>query len=148
MARYLKLLFCAGMLFAYGANLHSQGTFGHDLNFLKKHQEVITLQENNGKSQLLVLPELQGRVMTSTSNGLKGNSYGWMHYDLLASEKFEDHINAFGGEDRFWMGPEGGQYSIFFKKGTKFTFDNWFTPKELDTEPFDVVEKNADQSGG
>ncbi len=142
MARYLKLLFCAGMLFAYGANLHSQETFGHDLNFLKKHQEVITLQENNGKSQLLVLPELQGRVMTSTSNGLKGNSYGWMHYDLLASGKFEDHINAFGGEDRFWMGPEGGQYSIFFKKGTKFTFDNWFTPKELDTEPFDVVEKN------
>jgi hypothetical protein len=26
------------------------------------------------------------------------------------------HINVFGGEDRFWLGPEGGQFSIFFAK--------------------------------
>lgn len=121
---------------------YHNGTFGYDQHFLKQYQEIITLQENNGKSQLIVLPELQGRVMTSTSNGLKGQSYGWLNYDLLASEKLVEHINPFGGEDRFWMGPEGGQYSIFFKKGTEFTFDNWFTPKELDTEPFYIVEKS------
>ncbi|MBT2161382.1 DUF6786 family protein [Zobellia barbeyronii] len=142
MTNYLKLVFCTGLLFAFGANLQAQNTFGEDLNFLKKHQEVITLNANQGKSLLIVSPALQGRVMTSTSNGLKGNSYGWMHYDLLASGKFEKHINPFGGEDRFWIGPEGGQYSIFFKKGTEFSFENWFTPKELDTESFDVIAKN------
>ena len=121
----------------------AKGSFGYDLEFLKKYQEVVTLTENNGKSQLIVLPQLQGRVITSTSNGLEGNSYGWMHYDLIASGKFEEHYNPFGGEDRFWIGPEGGQYAIFFKKGTDFTFDNWYTPKALDTESFDVVKKSA-----
>ncbi|EAR01318.1 DUF6786 family protein [Maribacter sp. HTCC2170] len=139
---FIKYLFFAGLLLLFlgCANEHSEkGSFGYDLDFLQKYQEVITLSENDGKSQLVVLPELQGRIMTSTSNGLQGNSYGWMHYDLIASGKFEEHINPFGGEDRFWMGPEGGQYSIFFKKGTEFTFDNWYTPKELDTEAFEVV---------
>ena len=124
---------------------HPKGSFGYDLNFLNKYQEVIALEENEGKSQILLLPELQGRVITSTSKGLKGNSYGWMHYDLIASGKFEEHYNPFGGEDRFWIGPEGGQYSIFFKKGTDFTFENWYTPKEVDTEAFDVIERTKNK---
>ncbi|MEO9890918.1 DUF6786 family protein [Aurantibacter sp.] len=118
-----------------------KNNFGYDLKFLNEHQEVVLLKSNDGKSQVIVLPKLQGRVMTSTSNGLEGNSYGWMNYELLASEKFEKHINPFGGEDRFWMGPEGGQYSIFFEEGTDFVFENWFTPKELDTEIFEVINQ-------
>jgi hypothetical protein len=38
------------------------------------------------------------------------------------------------------MGPEGGQYSIFFRKDTKFVFDDWYTPASLDTEPFKLVK--------
>ncbi|WP_158969824.1 DUF6786 family protein [Paraglaciecola sp. L3A3] len=120
-----------------------KGTFAYDLDYLKRYQQVITLEENNGKSQIIILPELQGRVMTSTASGLAGNSYGWMHYDLLAAGKFAQHINPFGGEDRFWIGPEGGQYSIFFKKGSEFVFDDWFTPAALDTEPFDVISQSS-----
>lgn len=142
MFKYLTyLLYCSSILLVSCTSSHPKGSFGYDLNFLKKHQQVITLEENESKSQIILLPELQGRVITSTSRGLEGNSYGWMHYDLIASGKFEEHYNPFGGEDRFWIGPEGGQYSIFFKKGTDFTFDNWFTPKEVDTEAFEVVEQ-------
>ncbi|WP_071797469.1 DUF6786 family protein [Labilibacter marinus] len=119
-----------------------KGTFAYDLNFLERHQKVITLSTNNKKSQIIVLPELQGRVITSTAAGLQGNSYGWMHYDLISSGKFEEHYNPFGGEDRFWIGPEGGQYSIFFKNGTDFTFENWYTPKAIDTEPFDIINQS------
>lgn len=144
MINYLKILACSCicLLLASCSKNYPQGSYGYDLGFLRQHQEVIMLETNMGKSQLIVLPELQGRVMTSTSNGLNGNSYGWMHYDLIASGKFEEHINPFGGEDRFWMGPEGGQYSIFFEKGADFIFDNWYTPKELDTEPFDVLSQS------
>ena len=32
-------------------------------------------------------------------------------------------MNGFGGEDRFWLGPEGGQFSIFFKKDDPFDLE-------------------------
>jgi hypothetical protein len=65
---------------------------------------------------------------------------------LIASGKLQPHINAFGGEDRFWMGPEGGQFSIFFAKGAKFEFADWFTPAVFDTQPFDVISQAADRA--
>jgi len=120
-----------------------KGTFGYDLLFLNKNKETIVLKNSNDKCQLVIVPDYQGRVMTSTSNGLNGKSYGWINYDLISSNKFEEHINAFGGEDRFWLGPEGGQYSIFFKKDSDFTMDNWFTPKSLDIEPFSLIENSG-----
>ena len=66
--------------------------------------------------------------MTSTAGGDAGLSFGWINRELIASGKMQPHMNAFGGEDRFWMGPEGGQFSIFFAKGAKFEFADWFTP--------------------
>jgi hypothetical protein len=119
---------------------YAKGSFGYDLEILKKyHQNLIVLGEDSMGAQLIVLPAYQGRVMTSTSEGNKGASFGWVNYDLIASGKPAEHINAVGGEERFWLGPEGGQYSIFFKKGVDFVFENWFVPKELDTEPFTLV---------
>jgi len=116
------------------------GTFGYDLDFLKKYKETIVLKNNNDECQVVIIPDYQGRVMSSTSKGMKGKSYGWINYDLISSGKFKDHINVFGGEDRFWLGPEGGQYSIFFKKGKEFKLDNWQTPKSIDSEPFYLIQ--------
>jgi len=50
-------------------------------------------------------------------------------------------MNAFGGEDRFWLGPEGGQYSIFFRKGDPFDLEHWQTPPLIDSEPWPVAEQ-------
>ncbi len=122
-------------------DMNQPGTYGYDMNFLNTYKETIVLKNNDDHCQIAVVGDYQGRVMTSTSNGLNGKSYGWINYDLISSEKFNDHINVFGGEDRFWLGPEGGQYSIFFKKGDEFIFDNWFTPKSMDTEPFSLILK-------
>jgi hypothetical protein len=77
--------------------------------------------------------------MTSTAEGDKGFSFGWINHDLIASGQQTPHFNAFGGEERFWLGPEGGQFSIYFKPGSSFTFDNWYVPPSLDTEGFDIV---------
>ncbi len=119
----------------------TKGTFGYDLEFMKKHKDVIILKDNSGNSQVLLVGDYQGRVMTSTAEGLDGSSFGWINYNFISSGKLGEHMSAFGGEDRFWLGPEGGQFSIFFKKGVKFDFDNWFTPKEIDSEPFELVSK-------
>lgn len=118
-----------------------QGTFGYDLEFLRKHHKDLLLLEN-GDAKLIVLPAYQGRIMTSTAEGNAGASFGWLNHELIASGKFTEHFSAFGGEERFWLGPEGGQFSIYFKNGVDFKFDNWFVPEELDTEAFELVSSD------
>ena len=54
-------------------------TFAQDLSFLKKHTDVIIIEDKSGKSMVAVLPTLQGRVMTSTAEGLEGLSFGWIN---------------------------------------------------------------------
>jgi hypothetical protein len=121
-----------------------KGTFGYDKAFLKKHyKKSIVLESNDDRSMLVLSPELQGRVMTSTLNGNQGTSFGWLNYDLIASKEIQEHINPTGGEERFWLGPEGGQYSIYFKPGVPFDFENWYVPPVLDTEEFDVVAHDS-----
>lgn len=118
-----------------------KGTFGYDLEVLRKHHKDLVLLEK-GDAQLIVLPAYQGRIMTSTAEGNAGASFGWLNHELISSGKFTEHFSAFGGEERFWLGPEGGQFSIYFKKGVDFKFDNWFVPKELDTEAFELVSSD------
>lgn len=122
-------------------------SFGYDREFLHRyHKDMIVLGDENSASRIIVLPAYQGRVMTSTAEGDEGMSFGWINHELIASGKFTEHFSAFGGEDRLWLGPEGGQYSIYFKEGADFTFENWYVPKEFDTEPFDLVSSNTTEA--
>ena len=98
----------------------SATTFRKDVEFLRAHTSVIVLRDAAGAAQVALVPAWQGRVMTSTAGGDGGASYGWINRELIASGTLQPHINVFGGEDRFWLGPEGGQFSIFFAKGAKF----------------------------
>ena len=121
-----------------------KGTFGYDKFFLQKHyKNTIVLESNDKKSMLVLSPELQGRVMTSTLNGDKGLSFGWLNYDLISSNEIMEHINPTGGEERFWLGPEGGQYSIYFAPESSFEFKNWYVPADLDTEAFNIIEQDS-----
>ena len=122
--------------------------FASDLAFMKKHTEIILLRD--GESAVAVAPNYQGRVMTSTFDLESGPSFGWINRPviekgLLSDEEkkgtLEEHIYIFGGEERFWLGPEGGQFAIFFKPGAQFEFSDWATPPAIDTEPFELVEK-------
>lgn len=111
--------------------------YGYNRDFLKKYTKIIELK--NTGSAITLVPAWQGRVMTSTSEGDLGFSYGWINHELISSGKVLPHINAFGGEERLWLGPEGGQFSIFFSRGKTFVYENWQTPAFLDTAPFEIV---------
>lgn len=124
-------------------NQFEKGTFGYDLEFLKAKDSIIVLAK--GDAQIIVSPKYQGKVFTSTAAGLSGNSFGWINYKALSSDSVAPHINAYGGEDRMWLGPEGGQYSIFFKPGSKMIFDDWQTPASLDTEPWEKISASTDR---
>ena len=80
-----------------------------------------------------------------------GPSFGWINRPvieagLLSDEdregNLEEHIYIFGGEERFWLGPEGGQYAIFFEPGDEFDFADWNTPAAIDTDAYAVVEQS------
>lgn len=131
------------------ATLNQRGyaaSFGDDAAFLKSHTELIVLSDKRGEAKVAVAPAYQGRVMTSTAGSDAGLSFGWINRELISSGKTQPHINVFGGEDRFWLGPEGGQFSIFFAKGTKFEFADWFTPAVIDTLPFKVAASSPTQA--
>ncbi len=122
-------------------------SFGTDLEFLKKHQKpLVLIAPDDDSAQVAVIGALQGRVMTSTANGTSGNSYGWLNYKLLESGKFTPHMSAFGGEDRFWIGPEGGQFSIYFQQGKQFVFDDWQVPAVIDSEPFEMISSDKSKA--
>lgn len=115
-------------------------SYGYDRDFLREHAGIIELKRGN--SAVAIVPGWQGRVMTSTAEGDGGFSYGWINHNLIALGEIQPHMNAFGGEERLWLGPEGGQFSIFFKKGDEFIYENWQTPAFLDTIPFEVAAKS------
>jgi hypothetical protein len=121
-------------------NTDSTTLYGYNRDFLMKHTRIIELRNKN--AAVAIAPDWQGRVMTSTQDGEGGLSFGWINRELIASGKLSKHINAFGGEERIWLGPEGGQYSIFFPKGKDFVYDNWQTPEFIDSKPWDVVSSN------
>lgn len=123
-----------------------KGTYAYDAEFLKKHTPgVIELKSSDGNSKVLLSAAYQGRVMTSTATGDSGSSYGWLNYDLISAREKKKQFNPVGGEERFWMGPEGGQYSIYFKGKDSFAFANWQVPSFIDTETYSVKESGISE---
>ncbi|MDF7799608.1 hypothetical protein P4C99_09030 [Pontiellaceae bacterium B1224] len=131
------------------AETGGSGDFADDVAFLKEHTSIVLLR--SGDAAVAVAPEYQGRVMTSTFDRTAGPSFGWINRPvieagILSDEekkgKLEEHIYIFGGEERFWLGPEGGQYALFFKPGTQFEFSDWTTPPVIDTEGFKMFSED------
>lgn len=112
------------------------GSYAEEVQTLAQHCELIELQ--SGTARVAVSPSLQGKVLTSCTDPMK-KGFGWLNHALIQSGKVQPHIQAYGGEDRLWLGPEAGQYGIFFKPGVPFTFSNWQTPAPIDTQAFDLT---------
>lgn len=145
------LAMLASSTFPLMAEESASNRFAADETFLKDHTDLVVIEK--GDAAVAVAPAYQGRVMTSTYDRKSGPSFGWINRPVIEkgflsdedkAGKLEAHIYIFGGEERFWMGPEGGQYGLFFKPGTKFEFADWTTPPAIDTAAFPVVKKTAD----
>jgi len=108
--------------------------FDKDLSFLQKYDSVIVLA--SGNSKVVVSPKYQAKVFTST--GGDGSSFGWINYNVFEAPP-DPHMNAYGGENRIWLGPEGGQFALFFPEGFVMDFSNWKIPAAFDIEPWETV---------
>jgi hypothetical protein len=117
-------------------------TFQDDLNSVKSHTDIRLLSDGKGR-EVAVAPLLQGRVLTSTFEGAAGLSHGWVNREYIASGNLRPNFNPYGGEDRFWLGPEGGQFGLFFASGASFDLQHAYVPSPFDREPFEVAEQTT-----
>jgi len=49
------------------------------------------------------------------------------------------HFANYGAEDRMWLSPEGGQFSLWFKHGDPQNLQHWFTAPALNEGAWSVV---------
>ena len=112
--------------------------YGAVRDFLVAHTNVVELTGEQGE-RVALCPEYQGRVMTSTTGDLEGRSLGWVNKAFIESGAKDPHFNNYGGEDRLWLGPEGGPYSLWFAPGAEQKLGNWLTPPSLNEGPFQIV---------
>src|SRR6185312_1616409 len=96
---------------------------------LNAHGKTIVLTDGDG-AKVVLSALYQGRVMTSAISG-HGRSLGWINRAFIEAGKTGTQFDNYGGEDRFWLGPEGGQYGLYFAPGRPFTFDFWQVPSAL-----------------
>lgn len=129
-----------------GKSSFSEGQYGYDVTFFEENNiGIVELESADKDARILIVPGYQGRVMTSTAAGNEGDSYGWINHKLIKSGVIDPQFNAFGGEERFWLGPEGGPFSLYFKPGAEQVFKNWDVPAVLDTEAFDIVSQSKSE---
>ncbi len=104
-------------------------TFEDEVDFLRRWSPMVVVADEAG-GRIAISPKYQGRVMTSAV-AAGGASLGWINHAFLEAGKTGTPFDNYGGEDRFWLGPEGGQYGLYFAPGAPFTFAAWQTPPAL-----------------
>jgi len=118
-------------------------SFAADVGFLEQHAPVVVLCSTSGPAHggcVAVSPTYQGRVMTSAVSDA-GPSLGWVNRAQISSGKTGTAFDNYGGEDRFWLGPEGGQFSVFFPPGAPFELPYWQTPSGFQEGAWDVAAR-------
>jgi hypothetical protein len=119
------------------------GSFAEVIHGVDAVIPTIILSDPGHRSLVAVSPQLQGRVFTSSADGWNGRSLGWVDRKFIDSRQVVEHYNPYGGEDRVWIAPEGGQFSIFFAPNVPFDLAHWYTPGAIDTQPFDIVDQSS-----
>jgi len=117
-------------------------SFDEDVDFLKDHFQVDVLENDEG-ARIACVAAFQGRTMTSNCSGDSQRSNGYIGREAVKKGMVDPQLNMFGGEDRIWISPEGGQFSVFFDPEVEMSFANWRTPPCIDTESFERVDSTA-----
>jgi hypothetical protein len=115
-------------------------TFAEDLALLQVHAPVQVLKGVGG-ARVALSAAYQGRVMTSAARP-EGHSFGWINREFIEDGTTGTQFDNYGGEDRFWLGPEGGQYSLYFPPDSAFGFSSWQVPEALNEGAWTIREQS------
>jgi hypothetical protein len=114
-------------------------TFDEDVAFMQWHGPIEVLAAPGG-GRVAVSAKWQARVMTSAVE-TKGASLGFVNRAFIQAGKTGTQFDNFGGEDRFWLGPEGGQFALYFAPGAKFDLAAWQVPHAMQEGEWTVKER-------
>jgi hypothetical protein len=117
-------------------------TFDDDVAFLSSHGADVLVLDTPSGGKLALSAKYQGRVMTSAV-AAGAPSLGFVHRKFVAAGKTGTAFDNYGGEDRFWLGPEGGQFGLYFAPGKPYAFDAWQTPHEMQEGTWGVAREGA-----
>jgi hypothetical protein len=112
-----------------------------DVKYLEAHGPVIQL-ETAEHGVIAISGKYQGRVMTSAV-ARDGRSLGYINRSFIEAGKTGTAFDNYGGEDRLWLGPEGGQFSLYFGEGKSFEFANWQTPAAFQEGEWQVSDRTT-----
>ena len=72
-------------------------------------------------------------------------AYGASNREFIEAGQTDPRFNNYGGEDRMWLSPEGGPFSLWFKPDVKEqTLADWFTPPAFNEGPWAVTETKGE----
>lgn len=115
-----------------------KSTFERMVDVVGRDDAIVFTGE--GGSKVLVSPRLQGRIMTTKVGSVE--SVGFVSVKTIEEGENHPNFNNFGGQDRLWLGPEAGQFGIYFEPGVELTRENWTVPADFDKGPFQVEKRN------
>ncbi len=113
-------------------------SYGQARDFMAKHTKLVELTDGSG-ARVVVCPQWQGRVMTSSCDGLSGQSFGFVNDEFIDAKTPNKHFNNYGAEERMWLSPEGGQFSLWFEPGKEQNLDNWYTPPAFNEGAWEIA---------
>lgn len=114
--------------------------YQHDKALISRHTELIELSLPDAHARLAIAPKFQGKVMIATTGTEPSRSIGWIDREALQSQSSTGG-NA-GGLDRIWLGPLGGQHSLYYQQIKPLDEANWQVPKPLAAGAFKVSNRS------
>lgn len=96
-------------------------SYRNGISYLGTKTKVVELCNQFG-GRVAVCPEWNGRVMSSTSDGLDGNSFGMINVASINAGADDPSFDFYGGEDQLTLSPEGGPFSLYHSTGPRDQF--------------------------
>lgn len=117
-------------------------SFAEQVEFLRRHAPVEVLRSANG-GVVAVSGPYQARVLTSALSE-QAPGLGWINREFIQAGGSATQFDNYGGEDRFWLGPEGGQFSLFFPPDSPFELSRWQVPAGLNEGEWTLKDRAPD----
>ena len=104
--------------------------------------QTILLEAGKGSGAVIVAPGLVGRVMCSTFDRKQGLANAWVNDVAIRKGRTDPVFNNFGGEERIWFAPEGGQFGLMFGR-KESRFDNYCVQPAMSSIEYQVTGRDA-----